>query len=248
LKILVSNDDGYLAPGVQALAQALSQFADVRVIAPDRNRSGASNSLTLDRPLSVRRSSSGFYHVDGTPTDCVHLALTGALDFQPDLVCSGINHGANLGDDTLYSGTVAAAMEGMQFGLPAIAFSMLDPESAHLTELAGICADVVKKLAPRLLGQGPALFNVNIPAIHPQSLLSWQVTRLGKRHSAQAAMVLNNPRGGKLYWIGAAGDSRDGGLGTDFYAVEQGHLSLTPMAIDLTAHDLRGTVQDWLSA
>ncbi len=246
MRILVSNDDGYTSPGILALVEALAPIAEIRVVAPERDRSGVSNSLTLDRPLQFKRSANGFYVVSGTPTDCVHLALTGALDFKPDLVCSGINDGANLGDDTIYSGTVAAAMEGMQLGVPAMAFSLVGKGFAELEVVAQEARKIVEHFAPKMLAQHPMLLNVNFPAGPGRRLQEWEVTRLGKRHSAQAAVRQQSPRGHTMFWIGPAGGSRDGESGTDFHAVESGRVSITPLSVDLTAHAQRSTVSTWL--
>jgi 5'-nucleotidase len=246
MRILVSNDDGYFSPGIDALARALSSFAEVSVVAPERDRSGASNSLTLDRPLSVRRAASGYRYVDGTPTDCVHVAITGLLGQRPDLVVSGINDGANMGDDTIYSGTVAAAMEGFLLGVPAIAFSLTRRGWPHLPDVAGLAADLVRRFAPRLAAQ-PMLLNVNLPALPVASSAGIEVTRLGKRHMSEPVVPAVNPRGETVYWIGPAGQARDAGPGTDFHAVENGRVSVTPLNVDLTGTGLLAPVRDWLS-
>jgi 5'-nucleotidase len=248
MRILVSNDDGYASAGLAALVSALSTLAEVCVVAPDRDRSGVSNSLTLDRPLQFARADNGFYVVNGTPTDCVHLALTGALDFKPDLVCSGINDGANLGDDTIYSGTVAAAMEGMQLGVPAIAFSMVKKGFEDLDAVAQQASAIVEMFAPRMKNHHPMLLNVNFPGAADRRLSEWEITRLGKRHSAHAAVRQQSPRGQIMYWIGPAGSSRDAIAGTDFNAVEAGRVSITPLSVDLTAQSQRGTLSDWLAS
>ncbi|AXA89862.1 5'/3'-nucleotidase SurE [Massilia sp. YMA4] len=232
MKILISNDDGYLAPGINALADALSQIADIVVVAPDSNRSGASNSLSLDRPLSMQQAANGFYFVNGTPTDCVHIALTGLLTEPPDLVVSGINHGPNMGDDTLYSGTVAAATEGYLFGIPAIAFSQGSYGWSHIDAAAKAARDIVQRYADAL--QKPYLLNVNIPNLPYDALGQPLATRLGRRHQAEPVIKALDPRGREIYWIGPPGACKDAGEGTDFHAVAQGRISMTPLQIDLT--------------
>lgn len=232
MRILISNDDGYLAPGLHALAEALASVADIVVVAPDSNRSGASNSLSLDRPLSVQQASNGFYFVNGTPTDCVHVALTGMLDYRPDLVVSGINNGPNMGDDTLYSGTVAAATEGYLFGIPAIAFSQADYGWTHIDAAARLARDIVLRRFDELAA--PWLLNVNIPNLPYEQLGSVMATRLGRRHQAEPVIRALDPRGREIFWIGPPGATRDAGEGTDFHAVAQGHVSVTPLQVDLT--------------
>lgn len=233
MRILVSNDDGYFAPGIEALAATLAQIADVTVVAPERDRSGASNSLTLDRPLILRRAVNGFYFVNGTPTDCVHLAVTGMLDDQPDMVVSGINHGANMGDDTIYSGTVAAATEGHLLGIPSLALSISSRAAAHLSTAAQIALEVVRRFQQRSFPE-PLLLNINIPDLAPSELKGMRITRLGKRHKAEGVVKEVNPRGETVYWVGAAGQAQDAGEGTDFHAVAHGFVSITPLQIDLT--------------
>jgi 5'-nucleotidase len=232
MRILISNDDGYLAPGIIALAEALATVAEIVVVAPDSNRSGASNSLSLDRPLSVQRAANGFYFVNGTPTDCVHIALTGMLDYRPDLVVSGINNGQNMGDDTLYSGTVAAATEAYLFGIPSIAFSQLAPGWAEIESAARVAREIVLRrfemLAP------PFLLNVNIPNLPYERLGPLTPTRLGRRHQAEPVIRALDPRGREIFWIGAPGATRDAGEGTDFHATAQGKVSVTPLQVDLT--------------
>lgn len=237
MRILLSNDDGYLAPGLQHLHDALASLGEITVVAPEQDRSGASNSLTLDRPLSIRRALNGFYFVNGTPTDCVHLAVTGMLEELPDMVVSGINHGANMGDDTIYSGTVGAAMEGYLFGIPAIAFSQVEKGWAHIDDAAQAAGDLVRRIgaqpAPR---DQPWLLNVNIPNRPLAELKAPKVCRLGRRHAAQSAITMTSPYGETMYWIGGAGGALDASEGTDFHATAQGHLSLTPLSVDLTDH------------
>jgi 5'-nucleotidase len=246
MRILISNDDGHASPGIKALAEAMVRFGEVMVAAPEQDRSGASNSLTLDRPLTIKKSALGYWIINGTPTDCVHLALTGALDFTPDLVVSGINDGANLGDDTLYSGTVAAAMEGFQLGFSSIAFSMVQKGYAQLATGAKVACEVVETYRTYLLEQGPKLLNVNIPECSYSELKGLEVTRLGKRHPAQAAIEQVNHRGQKMYWLGPAGGHMDAGEGTDFYAIEQQRVSITPLGVDLTAHAQLNSLAQWL--
>ena len=233
MKILISNDDGYLAPGIIALADALAAIAEIVVVAPDSNRSGSSNSLTLDRPLSVYRAANGFYSINGTPTDCVHIALTGGLvPFVPDLVVSGINQGQNMGDDTLYSGTVAAATEGFLFGIPSIAFSQVHHGWEHVDAAARAARDIVLRGFDALTT--PYLLNINIPNLPYEQLTTRVATRLGRRHVAEAVIRAHDPRGRDIYWIGPPGGAKDAGEGTDFYVTERGGISITPLQIDLT--------------
>ena len=232
MRILISNDDGYLAPGLQALAEALASIADIVVVAPDSNRSGASNSLSLDRPLSVQQAANGFYFVNGTPTDCVHVALTGMLDYRPDLIVSGINNGQNMGDDTLYSGTVAAATEGYLFGIPAIAFSQVQHGWEHIDSAARVARDIVQRRFEGL--PSPYLLNVNIPNLPYEALGTIRATRLGRRHQAEPVIRAHDPRGREIFWIGPPGACLDAGEGTDFHATAQGAVSITPLQIDLT--------------
>ena len=232
MKILISNDDGYLAPGLVALADALASIAEIVVVAPDSNRSGASNSLSLDRPLSVQQAANGFYFVNGTPTDCVHVALTGLLIEKPDLVVSGINNGPNMGDDTIYSGTVAAATEGFLFGIPAIAFSQESFGWANIASAARLARDIVLRRFEHL--ERPFLLNVNIPNLPYEQLSRIVATRLGRRHASEPVVKAQDPRGREIFWIGPPGAARDGAIGTDFYAVAQGQVSITPLHIDLT--------------
>ena len=232
MRILISNDDGYLAPGINALADALAAIADIVVVAPEGNRSGASNSLSLDRPLSVQKAANGFYFVNGTPTDCVHVALTGMLDFRPDLVVSGINNGQNMGDDTLYSGTVAAATEGYLFGIPAIAFSQVAHGWEHIDAAARMAREIVLRRFDEL--PSPYLLNVNIPNLPFEQIGPLTATRLGRRHEAEPVIRAADPRGREIFWIGPPGATKDAGEGTDFHATAQGRVSVTPLQIDLT--------------
>ncbi len=241
--ILVSNDDGYLAPGLLALVNALRPLGKLTIVAPEQNHSGASNSLTLSRPLSIHRVAGGerygFLFVNGTPTDCVHMAMTGFLESKPDLVVSGINQGENMGEDVLYSGTVAAAIEGVMFGVPGIAFSQVDRGWAQIEDAAKAARDIVTSALqePMERGDGIAtLLNVNIPNGHYEQLKRWRVTRLGTRHHSQPVIVQQNPRGEDIYWIGPAGQARDISPGTDFHAINEGCISITPMQLDLTHH------------
>ncbi|MGA9163938.1 MAG: 5'/3'-nucleotidase SurE [Thiobacillus sp.] len=245
MRILLSNDDGYFAPGLAALAAELRELADITVVAPERDRSGASNSLTLDRPLLLRQAPSGFYYVNGTPTDCVHLAVTGMLDHLPDMVISGINHGANMGDDTIYSGTVAAATEGYLLGIPSIAVSLASHNARHFDTAARVVADLVRRIQAQPPAE-PMLLNVNVPDCAWDELDSISVTRLGKRHKAESVVKTTNPRGQTVYWVGAAGAAADAGEGTDFFAVAQGRVSITPLQMDLTRYNQMDSVNAWL--
>ena len=246
MQILVSNDDGYFAPGITLLAEALRQLGEVTVVAPERDRSGASNSLTLDRPLSVRRAANGFFFVNGTPTDCVHIAVTGLLDFLPDVVVSGVNLGANMGDDTIYSGTVAAASEGFLLGIPSIAVSLTSKEGTHFESAIGIALQMVARLQRAPLPE-PVLFNVNVPDVPPGDLRGIEVTRLGRRHKAEPVVKMRTPRGETAYWIGPAGAAADAGPGTDFHAVENCRVSVTPLRLDLTSTAQLPLAQDWMA-
>lgn len=245
MRILLSNDDGYFAPGLAALEQALSPLGTVTVVAPERDRSGASNSLTLDRPLSVRRASNGYYYVNGTPTDCVHLAVTGLLPDLPDVVVSGINHGANMGDDTIYSGTVAAATEGFLLGIPSIAVSLVASGKDHFATAGRVAADLVARFFKQRV-EGSVLLNVNVPDVPHAELQGMRVTRLGKRHKAEPVVKANTPRGETVYWVGAAGGAQDAGEGTDFHAASSNIVSVTPLQMDLTRFTQMEAVQDWL--
>ncbi len=245
MRILISNDDGYFAPGLVCLAEHLSKIAEVVVVAPERDRSGASNSLTLDRPLKLKRAASGFHYVNGTPTDCVHLAVTGMLDYQPDMVVSGINAGANMGDDTIYSGTVAAATEGYLLGIPAIGISLVGRELRYYETAARVAVDLVQRFACQTHAQ-PWLLNVNVPDIPYEELQGIEVTRLGKRHKAEPVIKAQSPTGETVYWVGAAGKAQDAGEGTDFYALSQQRVSLTPLQIDLTQYGQMEAIGLWL--
>ncbi len=251
MKILLSNDDGYRAEGLAALAQAISPLGTVTIVAPDRNRSGASNSLTLDAPVRVARYDESAYFVNGTPTDCVHLAISGLFDFDHDIVVSGVNDGANLGDDTLYSGTVAAAVEGRFLGLPAIAVSLcVTPDSPrNFTGAAQVAANLVERMRQdRWRGPegGPVILNVNVPDLPEGQLRGIKVTRLGARHRSKPIVKASDPRGREVYWVGNAGSGQDAGPGTDFHAVAEGYASVTPLQIDLTRHAALADLQRWL--
>lgn len=245
MRILLSNDDGYFAPGLAALADALAPFGELTVVAPERDRSGASNSLTLDRPLTVRRAANGFFYVNGTPTDCVHLAVTSLLDQMPDMVVSGINDGANMGDDTVYSGTVAAATEGFLLGIPSFAVSLSSKAGQHYATAARIAAEMVGRFRTVPAPQ-PVLLNVNVPDVSFEALSGIRVTRLGKRHKAQPAVKSQDPRGNDVYWVGAAGSAQDAGEGTDFHAAAQNFVSVTPLQVDLTHFAQLDSVRAWL--
>jgi 5'-nucleotidase len=247
MRILLSNDDGYFAPGLACLAETLASVAEVVVVAPERNRSGASNSLTLDRPLNLRRAQNGFYYVNGTPTDCIHLAVTGMLDTQPNMVVSGINSGANMGDDTIYSGTVAAATEGFLLGIPSIAVSLAGAEMLHYETAARVTADLVRRFKENTHTQ-PWLLNVNVPDVSLADLQGVVVTRLGKRHKAEPVVKASNPHGETVYWVGAAGKAQDAGEGTDFHAVAHRRASVTPLQMDLTQYAQIDAVRGWLAA
>ncbi len=246
MRILISNDDGYFAPGLEYLAEHLSKVADIVVVAPERNRSGSSNSLTLDRPLKLSRANNGFYYVNGTPTDCVHLAVTGMLDHQPDMVVSGINSGANMGDDTIYSGTVAAATEGFLLGIPSLAVSLVSREFAHYETAAKVATELVQRFG-RKKHTHPWLLNVNVPDVPYDALNGTVVTRLGKRHKAEPVVKASNPHGEPVYWVGAAGQAQDAGEGTDFYALAQQQVSITPLQIDLTQYSQLDAVRSWIN-
>jgi 5'-nucleotidase len=247
MRILLSNDDGYFAPGLAVLATTLSQHGhEVTVVAPERDRSGASNSLTLDRPLMVRKTPGGFHYVNGTPTDCVHLAVTGLLPGLPDMVISGINHGANMGDDTVYSGTVAAATEGFLLGIPSVAVSLANIQQENFQTAADFVAGLAARFAANPVPEH-VLLNVNVPDLPADQIQGVEVTRLGRRHKAQDTVKTINPRNQTMYWVGAAGAAQDAGSGTDFHAVANGCISLTPLQLDLTRYAQMGLIEDWLA-
>jgi 5'-nucleotidase len=247
MKILLSNDDGVHAPGLQTLSARLKRLAEVAVVAPDRNRSGASNSLTLDHPLHLFSHDNGDYSVDGTPTDCVHLAITGLLQEEPEMVISGINAGANMADDVLYSGTVAAAMEGRFLGLPAIAVSLVCGEGgcSHYESAAIAVEQVLERLGEHPL-QSDTILNINVPDLPWEQIRGLKVTRLGRRHRSEPVVKMRDPRGKEIYWVGAVGEAEDGEAGTDFHAVEQGWVSITPIHTDLTHHAMLQGLERWL--
>ena len=247
MHILISNDDGFEAPGITALAAGLESLARITVVAPERDRSGASNSLTLELPIRAREAANGFIRVDGTPTDCVHLAITGLLDEEPDMVISGINAGANMGDDVLYSGTVAAAMEGRFLGLPAIALSLAGNGAGftHFDTATRVAQVLITRLQAEPLPQDTIL-NVNVPDLPWSALQGFQATRLGHRHKAEPVVRDKDPRGRAIYWVGPPGAEQDAGPGTDFHAVRNGHVSVTPIQVDLTRHERVGPLHDWL--
>ena len=245
MRILLSNDDGYFAPGLAALAEAMHGMGEVTIVAPERNRSGASNSLTLDRPLHLKEAPNGFFYVNGTPTDCVHLAVTGMLDHEPDMVLSGINWGPNMGDDTIYSGTVAAAMEGHLLGVPAIALSLGSFSGRNFATAGRVARQLAERFRDRPFG-APLLLNVNVPDVPYEMLQGMRVTRLGRRHKAEPVVKQVSPRGETVYWVGAAGAAADAGEGTDFHAVDNNWVSVTPLQIDLTHAGQLGGVREWL--
>jgi 5'-nucleotidase len=245
MRILLSNDDGYLAPGLAALARAIKPVAHVDVVAPERDRSGASNSLTLDRPLRVKVGENGFRFVDGTPTDCVHLAITGLMETEPNMVIAGINRGANLGDDVIYSGTVAAAMEGRFLGFPAIAVSLVGKTSTHFDTAAAVVVQLVKHLHRHSL-PADTILNVNVPDVPLEQLTGIEVTRLGHRHKAEPVVKSTDPHGNPIYWVGAAGPEADAGPGTDFFAIKRNAVSITPLHVDLTRYTALDQTVSWL--
>lgn len=243
MRILISNDDGYLAPGLQALASAVGAVAEVTVVAPDRDRSGASHSLTLRQPLRVQRARNGFFYVDGTPTDCVHLAITGLMEQEPDMVISGINRGPNLGDDVLYSGTVAAAMEGRWLGFPALAVSLAGTRPTHYETAAAIVVEMVeamRELPPE------TILNINVPDVPLPQIKGTRATRLGNRHKSEPAVRDTDPGGETIYWVGPPGHEQDAGEGTDFDAVRRSIVSVTPLTTDLSKHAEIDQTQRWL--
>jgi len=246
VQILLSNDDGYLAPGLEVMSACLSTLGELVVVAPDRNRSAASNSLTLSRPLNVQKADNGFYKVDGTPTDCVHLAITGILHSEPDIVVSGPNDGPNMGDDVLYSGTVAAATEGRFLGFPAIAVSMASFDPQHFETACWAIEKLIAKLQEHPL-TNDTILNVNVPDLPVEQVKGFQSTRLGNRHKSSGVIEQINPRGESVYWVGPPGEEQDAGEGTDFYAVKQGFISVTPLQIDLTRYDSLQNLNQWLT-
>lgn len=247
MRFLLSNDDGYFAPGLAALAECVAEKGEVTVVAPEQDRSGASNSLTLDRPLILREAENGFFYVNGTPTDCVHLAATGLFPALPDLVLSGINNGANMGDDTLYSGTVAAAMEGYLLGVPAMAFSLAAKGGKHLDSAARVARQLIERFQQNPF-RGAVLLNVNIPDLPLESIKGFKVTRLGRRHKAEPVIKSQNPRGETIYWVGPPGRAEDASEGTDFHAVANGYVSITPLQVDMTAYSLQGFMEEWVTS
>lgn len=246
MKILLSNDDGYLATGINVLADALAEVAELVVVAPDRNHSGASNSLTLHSPLRVHEVAANRYFVTGTPSDCVHLALSGLFEEDPDIVISGINHGANLGDDVIYSGTVAAAMEGRYLGLPAIAVSLVGQRPQHFDAAARVVVDLLGRLEEHSLPED-ILLNVNVPDLPYEELQGLEATRLGFRHRSEPMVKTQDPQGRDIYWIGPAGPGQDAGPGTDFHAIERGAVAVSPLKVDLTRHEALHALRDWLA-
>ena len=246
MRILLSNDDGYQSRGLAVLADTLAAIAEVTVVAPDRDRSGASNSLTLERPIRARVAENGFIRVDGTPTDCVHLAITGLLDAEPDMVVAGVNAGANLGDAVLYSGTVAAATEGRFLGFPAMAVSINSFEPQHW-ETAALVARVLIDGFQRPGPEPDLILNVNVPDLPFDALRGFRATRLGHRHKAEPVFRSQDPRGSPIYWVGPPGGEQDAGPGTDFLAVREGYVSVTPLQVDLTRHAVLSGLQDWLA-
>ena len=246
MHILISNDDGYLATGLCALVESLKQHATVSVVAPDKNRSAASNSLTLEMPLRAYESENGFIRVDGTPTDCVHLAITGLLKQEPDMVFAGINHGSNLGDDVLYSGTVAAATEGRFLGLPAVAISLASHDPKHFETAAHVATKLFQKIIQNPLPKD-TLLNVNVPDLPVSKLKGYQSTRLGQRHRAEPVIKSTDPRGREIYWVGPPGREQDAGSGTDFFAIKNGYVSVTPLQLDLTRYERMDEIKQWLA-
>jgi len=249
MRILISNDDGVYAPGIHTLAEILKEIATVYVVAPDRNRSGASNSLTLDRPLRVRELSENVYSViGGTPTDCIHLAITGLLDFQPDMVVSGINAGANLGDDVLYSGTVAAATEGRFLGYPAIAVSLVEnhhDDKQYYKTAGHVTKNIIERIQVDRL-PSRTILNVNVPNVHFEEIAGYEITRLGTRHCAEPTIRQNDPRGNEIFWVGPPGTEEDAGPGTDFHAIGENKVAVTPMQLDLTHYEVFDRLSNWI--
>lgn len=245
MHILVSNDDGYLSPGIRALHEAMQKLGQATIVAPDRNRSGASNSLTLSHPVLVQKREQSIFSIEGTPTDCVNIGLSGLLESNQDMVVSGINDGPNLGDDVLYSGTVAAAIEGRHLGHPAVAVSMATHEPSHYETAAQVVSTLVSHHTEVPL-PADTILNINVPDLPLKKLKGMRSTRLGTRHPSQDAIRQTSPRGEILYWLGHAGDIADDGPGTDFGAVRDGYVSVTPLQIDLTRLDSVSPVSDWL--
>lgn len=245
MHLLLSNDDGIQAQGLLSMAAALSEIADITVAAPNRNRSAASNSLTLERPLRANEIKSGWYSIDGTPTDCVHLGITGLLEKEPDMVVSGINAGSNLGDDVIYSGTVAAAMEGRFLGLPAVAFSLTSFQPQHWPSAALVAKKVVENILAYRMPED-AILNVNIPDLPISEIKGFEITRLGNRHKAEPAVMTLDPRGKPIYWVGAAGPEQDAGPGTDFHAINNRLVSISPIHVDLTRYSAIDSLNEWL--
>jgi 5'-nucleotidase len=245
MHILLSNDDGYMAQGLATLAQSLMNYATITVVAPDKNRSAASNSLTLDIPLRAKMSENGFIRVDGTPTDCIHLAITGLLEKEPNMVIAGINHGANLGDDVLYSGTVAAATEGRFLGLPAMAISLVSSDPQHFETAASVAVTLMQQMVAQPL-PNDTLLNINVPDLPLADLKGYQSTRLGRRHQAEPVIKTKDPRGEVIYWVGPIGAVQDAGKGTDFHAIKAGFVSVTPLQLDLTRHQRLESLATWL--
>lgn len=245
MHILLSNDDGYLATGLSVLADSLTKHAEISVVVPDKNRSAASNSLTLDMPLRAQKSENGFIRVDGTPTDCVHLAITGLLEKEPDMVFAGINHGSNLGDDVLYSGTVAAATEGRFLGLPAVAISLASSDPVYFETAAHVAVTLLEKIIRYPLAED-ILLNVNVPDVALSEIQGYQSTRLGQRHKAESVIKSADPRGREIYWVGPPGSEQDAGSGTDFYAINNGFVSVTPLQLDLTRYEKIDEIKQWL--
>ena len=248
MRILISNDDGYQAPGIIALFNARKKIADVEVVAPEQNNSAKSNALTLHSPIYIRQAENGFRYVTGTPADCVHIALTGLLGYKPDLVVSGINNGANMGDDTIYSGTVGAAMEAYLMGIPAIAFSQVERGWGNIDDAAQWAMDFVQNMTqPSMSQDSPWLLNVNIPNKPFKELKTSKICRLGRRHPAERVITQENPRGETMYWIGGAGLAKDEAHDTDFYATSEGHVAITPLQVDLTDHQGLASWHDCLN-
>ncbi len=245
MRYLLSNDDGYQATGIRLLAEALEQSGEVTVVAPDRDRSAASNSLTLDAPLYIHTADNGFIYINGTPTDCIHLAITGLLDKEPDMVLSGINAGANLGDDVLYSGTVAAAMEARFLGCPAIAVSLASQEPVHFDTAVSVVLKLIESL-PLMSHESELLLNVNVPDIPFEEIGAFEVTRLGNRHKSEPAIEAKDPRGRSIYWVGPVGPEQDAGPGTDFYAINHNNVSITPLQVDLTKYSVIEDITQWV--